>query len=134
MKAYLLLPLLLIGVLFSSCKKETNNPVVITNKTVIKTVAPNQWSLVQDNGTYQAVLTVPEIDEYSQGVNSVQVAVSFNNGGLYEALPQVFGGVTYIYSYSIGKLYIDVQSADGTKPIQITQSMRVKIVIVESQE
>lgn len=130
MKLHMLLAMALTTVLFTNCTKEE---VVIPNKTVIRDIRANQWTLTGDN-TYRATLDVPEMTPHIVDIGGVTVAASFDNGGLYEALPQVFQGVTYLYSYEDGRVHIDVQSADGTDPIKLTSTVRIKIVIIESQD
>lgn len=118
------------GILFSSCTKEE---VVIPNKTVFVEVTPNMWRLAPESNTYQVAIDMPELDSYTSESSSVQVDISFNNGASYEALPQVFGGVTYLYSYGEGTLYLDVQSADGTRPVKLNVTALVKIVLIASE-
>lgn len=118
------------GILFSSCTKEE---VVIPNKTVFVEITPNMWQLSTESNTYQVAIDMPELDSYSSESSSVQVDISFNNGASYEALPQVFGGVTYLYSYGEGTLYLDVQSSDGTRPVKLTATALVKIVLIASE-
>jgi hypothetical protein len=91
------------------------------------------WQLSTESNTYQVAIDMPELDSYSSESSSVQVDISFNNGASYEALPQVFGGVTYLYSYGEGTLYLDVQSSDGTRPVKLTATALVKIVLIASE-
>lgn len=119
------------GVLFSSCTKEE---VVVPNQTIFAEVSPDMWELVPSSNTYQVAIDMPELDAYSSETSSVQVDISFNDGASYEALPQVYGGVSYLYSYGEGTLYLDVQSADGTEPVRLTSNILLKIVIIPSEE
>ena len=127
----LIFAMLSAGIFFSSCTK--TEEVIIPNKTVFVEVTPDMWQLEQASGTYQVAIDMPELDSYSAEANSVQVDISFNDGASYEALPQVYGGVTYLYSYGEGTLYLDVQTADGTRPIKLTATALVKIVLIASE-
>jgi len=119
------------GVLFPSCTKKEE--VIIPNKTVFIEITPNMWQLVSASNTYQVAIDMPELDAYTSESNSVQVDLSFNDGASYEALPQVYGGVTYLYSYGENTLYLDVQSSDGVEPVRLTSTILVKVVLIVSQ-
>lgn len=127
---YIFSALLSFGMLFPSCTKEE---VVIPNKTIFVDVTPDMWELVPASNTYQVAIDMPELDTYASDANSVQVDLSFNDGASYEALPQVYGGVTYLYSYGPGTLYLDVQTADGVEPVRLNSTILVKIVLIASQ-
>ncbi len=131
MKTFMLPFLFLGAVLFSSCTKETNE-VVIPNQTIIGSVATNMWTLNTGNNSYQATLNIPELDQQTVELDAIQVYISFGSN-IWEPLPQVFQGVSYLYSYSPGKLYLDAQNATGTAPVQVTAPMDVKIVIIKSE-
>lgn len=129
MKIYVWLSLLAGSFLFVSCKKEE---VLIPNRTIYVEVNSNDWTLNSTNNTYQAVLDMPEITSDVSERDAVQVYISLGDG-LYEALPQVYGGLTYLYSYRPGELFLDVQTSDGERPIKLNSTMRVKIVIIPSE-
>ncbi|WP_346318900.1 hypothetical protein [Chitinophaga sp. YIM B06452] len=131
MKTFILPFLFLGAVLFSSCTKETNE-VVIPNQTIIGSVATNMWVLNTGNNSYQATLDLPELDGQTVELDAIQVYISFGSN-IWEPLPQVFQGVSYLYSYSPGKLYLDAQNAAGTAPVKVTAPMDVKIVIIKSE-
>ncbi len=131
MKTFIL-PFIILGtIFFSSCTTEKNE-VVIPNQTIIGNVATNMWVLNTGNNSYQAILNIPELDGETVELDAVQVYISFGSN-IWEPLPQVFGGVSYLYSYSPGKLYLDAQNATGTAPVKITAPIDIKIVIIKSQ-
>lgn len=130
MKTFIL-PFIFLGtVFFSSCTKETNE-VVIPNQTIIGNVSTDMWLLNTGNNSYQATLDIPELDGQTVELDAIQVYISFGSN-IWEPLPQVFSGVSYLYSYSPGKLYLDTQNATGTAPVRITAPLDVKIVIIKS--
>ncbi len=130
MKTFILPFILLGSVIFSSCTKETNE-YVIPNQTIIGNVATDMWLLNNGNNSYQATLDLPELDGQTVELDAIQVYISFG-ANIWEPLPQVFDGVSYLYSYSPGKLYLDTQDATGTAPVKITAPLDVKIVIIKS--
>ncbi len=111
----------------SSCTKQyiTPNP----NVTVSATLAPTDWTLYSDGKSYQAPITVPAIGTGFAQYGGVIVAISYGNG-VYEQIPEVYNGISYSYTYNAGNVTIYAQSADGTTPVQPTQSVNVKITLV----
>ena len=111
----------------SSCTKQyiTPNP----NVTVTATLAPSDWTLYTDGKSYQAPITVPAIGSGFAQYGGVIVAISYANG-VYEQIPEVYNGISYSYTYNAGNVTIYAQSADGTTPVQPTQTINVKITLV----
>jgi hypothetical protein len=131
MKSLLFLPLLLLTVFFTSCKKETINQVVVPNRTIITTVNPGDWARDDVKKTWYVDINMPEIDQRVYDTNGVLVYISFD-GKIYEAIPDVLDGSTLEVTHSIGHLYIDIQGADGTQVNPPGAAIKVKIVIIES--
>ena len=131
MKTLLFLPLLLMGILFTGCTKKYE--YVTPNQTIIFDVAQGDWQKTSD--TYLVTLPIPEISGQVNQDFGIVVYISGDNGATYEAIPEVYAGYTYSYTYQQGSLSIERQIADGSgagdapdKPI------RVKVVLVESQQ
>ncbi len=135
MKKLPLLFLLLGIVLFttSACKKEYITNETIPNFTVVHTVVVADWTLNQADGTYTAVIKMPEIDNVSFDNDGVVVAAMFDNIN-YEALPQVYDGFSYTFFYSPGFLTISVQGANGGPGSRPTGPIKFKIVLVPSAQ
>ncbi|SFD03069.1 hypothetical protein SAMN05518672_101123 [Chitinophaga sp. CF118] len=133
MKSFLFLPLLVLGVLFSSCRKEEIiQQVVVPNRTITTTVNPSDWKLDTDKNTYYVTISMPEIDGRVYNTNGVLVYISFD-GIVYEAIPDVLFGSTFEVTHSIGSISIDSQNADGSLPANHpTAAITVKIVLVDS--
>lgn len=132
MKAFIALPLLLLTLVFSSCKKETIVREVIPNRTIITDVPTSAWQFDDQTQTYFAAIDMPEIDGRVHDTNGVLVYISAD-GGVYEAIPNVFNGSSYVYSHEVGTLYLEVQGSDGSTINPPSATIRVKIVIVESE-
>jgi hypothetical protein len=130
MKSLLLLPLLLCSILFTGCKKEYYD-VVVTNRTINFTVQPSAWQANNSSNSYIATLNIPELDNRVNQSNGVLVYIS-GDGQTFEAIPDVFAGSTFVYSYTIGKLFLEVQDANGTQISPPSSDIFVKVVLVES--
>ncbi len=129
----LLLLLASIFLVSSSCKKEYITNETIPNFTVVHTVAVADWTLRQSDGTYNAVINMPEIDNVTFDNDGVIVAAMFD-GTNYEALPQVYDGFSYTYFYSPGFLTVSVQGATGGAGSRPTGPIKFKIVLVPSEQ
>lgn len=128
--------LLLLSVFFvaSSCTKQYNTTEeVIPNFTVVHTVAVGDWKFTAADGTYTAIINMPEIDNVSFDNDGVVVAAMFDNVN-YEALPQVYDGLSYTFFYSPGFLTISVQGANGGQGSKPTGPVRFKIVLIPSAQ
>jgi hypothetical protein len=133
MKSLLFLPLLLLTVVFTSCKKETINEIV-PNRTIITDVPSNSWRLDNTNGNnhYYVDIQMPEIDSRIQNSNGVLAYISFDGGNIYEALPDVFYGSTIVVEHSVGNIRLITQNSDGTT-VNPPSDCTLKIVLIESE-
>lgn len=117
----------------SSCTKQyiTPNP----NQTVYANLTASDWTAYTDPAgvkSFQAPITVPAIDAASASLDGVIVSVSYDGGTTYEQLPEVYGNLSYSYTYNKGNVTIYAQTPDGTTAVQPTDPIKVKIVIVYS--
>jgi hypothetical protein len=118
--------------LFSSCKKETIvQEVVVPNRTITTTIPANAWKKDDAKNTYYVTISMPEIDDRVYQTNGVLVYFSFD-GKIYEAIPDVLDGSTLEVTHSVGSISIDIQGADGSLVNPPTETIYVKIVLVES--
>ncbi|MDP9078211.1 MAG: hypothetical protein M3O71_12340 [Bacteroidota bacterium] len=117
----------------SSCTKKyiTPNP----NVTVFKTINPSDWTLSTDGKSYSAQKDVQALDPDFNHYGGVLVSIAYSQpdgSEVYEQLPEVFGGTSFSYTYNAGSVAIYAQSADGTTPVQPTNSITAKIILVAS--
>jgi hypothetical protein len=131
MKSFLFLPLMLLAITFTSCKKEEIIQEVVPNRTITTTVQPGDWKQDTDKGSYYVTINMPEIDSRVYETNGVLTYFSFD-GKIYETIPDVFEGATLQVTYSVGSLSIDIQGADGGLVNPPGEPIFVKIVLVES--
>lgn len=130
MKSFLLLPLLLMGALFSSCTKETTQ-VVQPNRTIITTLPRTNWKYDDNSKTYYNQIAMPEIDNRVNQTDGVLVYITYDDK-IYEALPNVLDGVTYIFRYQQGSLTVEMQGASGAVVNPPAGDLGIKIVLIAS--
>lgn len=132
MKSLLLLPMLMLGILFTSCtKEEITQEVVIPNRTIQFVVDQDQWQFDSRSQTQYVDIPVPEIDDYANQNSGILVYIS-EDQEMWEAIPDVLNGSTFLYRYTNGRLFIEFQNADGTPSPEPDYTIYVKVVIVES--
>lgn len=128
MKPYIILLLLPMAVLISSCEKNT---YVTPNRTVIVNLGPGNWISSNGGRNYAAAINLPEIDSYVNERGAVLVYASFGSN-VYEQVPEVYNGIAYSFTHRVGQVTMEIQSSDGNTVISPPGSMTVKIVLVES--
>ena len=126
MKKTLTLLMLCVVVMATSCKKET---VVGPGALTIFTNA-DTWDSGDNGVTYTSDVSVPEIDSYYEGNGAVLLYIDLGNGE-YEQLPDVYGGITYRFTYTVGHVYIDAQNVDANSVTPLPPNLRIKIVLVQ---
>jgi len=121
----------------SSCTKQYLNPVVANqNKTVYTDVVSTDWTAYTDPAgvkSYQLPINVNELDQASSDFDGVIVSISYDGGNTYEQLPEVYGNLSYSFTYNKGNVTLYAQTPDGTTAVQPTDAMKVKIVLVYSE-
>jgi hypothetical protein len=130
MKSLLLLPMLMLGILFTGCKKEEIIQTV-PNRTIFFEVLKGSWRFDASSQSNIAEIPVPEIDDYANQNSGILVYIS-DDGETYEAIPDVFYGSTFTYRYGIGKLWLETQGATGGGIAAPDRTIYVKVVIVEA--
>lgn len=132
MKKLTILMLCIATLGLASCKKDTIVQPGNAILTVVKDISPNAWVLSNDQKTFTADISVPEIDQYHIDNEGTLVYISYNSGASYIALPFVYNVDAYSFEVYKGGVSIDVQSSDyqATTPIKPTSTVRVKIVLV----
>ncbi|UPK68793.1 hypothetical protein [Chitinophaga filiformis] len=133
MKSLLLLPMLMLGILFTSCKKEEiiQQEVVQPNRTIIFEVQSSAWKLNNNTHTWMAELPIDELDDDVNQNSGILVYIS-GNKQLWEPIPDVYNGSTYIYTYTTGSIFLEVQGADGATIPAPNSTTFVKVVLVDS--
>src|ERR1700712_125916 len=101
--------------LFSSCKKEITQ-IQQVNQVFSATysLTSTSWTTSDNNLSFFTNLNVPELDQGIVQGGGVLVYLSFDNGTTYEALPEVFNGISYGAIHVKGSVTIDLHAVDGS--------------------
>lgn len=135
MKSFLFLPLLLLTVIFSSCKKEyITQEVVNPNRTFYTTIKVADWQRSNDTESWYAKLALPAdaADAVIHDSGAVLPYISFDGGKTYETVPDVFYGTTFQITHDATGVYMDTQGADGFQVDPPTVDIFVKVVLIDS--
>ena len=137
MKRILLLLLCTTTLGLVSCKKETIIQET-ENRTIIVTIQPSQWKLTADNRTYNAEISIPEIDQINVDIEGILVYRDHPvNAGSYIQLPFTFESQAYSYEQFNGGLSFDIQDTDfldNVTPQKPTLPMQFKVVLIPSRD
>ncbi|MBX2925108.1 MAG: hypothetical protein KF746_23100 [Chitinophagaceae bacterium] len=130
-RIYLLLALPLI--IFSSCKKEVTEVQQVDQAfSAVYTIEPNDWIASNGGKMQSAELEVPELDNVIYQDGAVLVFLSFSGTDYYEALPQVFEGITYGVLHSNGYVTIDMTALSGNLVDPPGENVRAKVVLIDA--
>lgn len=130
-RAFLLLALPLL--IFSSCKKEVTEVQQVDQAfSAIYTINPADWKTTNGGESYQVDFDVPELDNIIYQNGAVLVYVSFNGTSYYEALPQVFDGITYGVIHGDGYVSVDISTISGNVVTPPGQPVTAKIILIDA--
>ena len=132
MKKLLTLLGCIVLIVASSCTKQYISPSTTTNQTLYADLTPSDWSLFSDGKSYTGSISISQLTSDFSSIGGVIVAISFDNGVSYEQLPEVYGGIAYSYTYTSGNITIYSQSALGTTAVAPGSTIKVKIILVDS--
>jgi hypothetical protein len=126
----LLIPTFLI---FSSCKKEVTQVQQVDQAySAVYTIQPSDWVTSNNGLSYTAELSVPELDNIIYQNGAVLVYLSFSGTSYYEAIPEVFDGITYGSIHSTGYVSIDISAISGNLINPPSQTISAKVVLIDA--
>lgn len=130
-KTFLLFALPLI--IFSSCKKEVTEVKQVDQAfSAVYTIQPGDWKTTDNGYSYSVDFEVPELDNVIYQNGAVLVYLSFNGTSYYEALPQVFDGITYGVIHGNGYVGVDMSALSGNAIDPPAQPVSAKIVLIDA--
>ncbi|MFT3702601.1 MAG: hypothetical protein QM802_09535 [Agriterribacter sp.] len=130
-RAFLLLALPLF--IFSSCKKEVTEVQQVDQAfSAVYTIQPNDWKTSDGGKSYSVDFDVPELDNVIYQNGAVLVYLSFNGTSYYEALPQVFDGITYGAIHGDGYVNVDISALSGNAVTPPGQPVSAKIILIDA--
>jgi hypothetical protein len=119
--------------IFSSCKKEITEVQKVDQAfSAVYDIAPGDWTTTNNGESYSAELDVPELDNVVYQDGAVLVYLSFSGTSYYEALPQVFDGITYGAVHGEGYISIDMSALSGNPINPPGQTVSAKIVLIDA--
>jgi hypothetical protein len=132
MKKLFLLSALPILIL-TSCKKEVTEVQKVDQAfSAVYTISPNNWTTSDGGLSYNTEINVPELDDIIYQNGAVLVYLSFSGTNYYEALPEVFDGITYGAIHSNGYVGIDMSAVSGDLINPPGQAISAKIVLIDA--
>lgn len=118
---------------FFSCKKEiTKVQKVDQAYSAIYTIQSTDWTTTNNGLIYTAQLNVPELDNRMYQTGAVLVYLSFTGTSYFEALPEVFNGITYGTIHSPGYVGIDISAVSGDPVNPPAQSITAKVILIDA--
>jgi hypothetical protein len=118
---------------FSSCKKEVTEVQKVDQAfSAVYDIAPSAWTTKNDGLSYTAQLNIPELDDVIYQNGAVLVYLSFAGTNYYEALPEVFDGITYGAIHSNGYVGIDMSALSGDAINRPSQTISAKVVLIDA--
>lgn len=132
MKRFILL-LVLPVVIFSSCTKEITEVQKVDQAfSAVYDIAPGDWASSDNGISYAAELDVPELNNTVYQNGAVLVYLSFSGTNYYEALPQVFDGITYGAIHGDGYISVDMSALSGNPINPPGQTVVAKVVLIDA--
>ena len=96
------------------------------------TIQPSDWTTDNNGLSYTAQLPIQELDNTIYQNGAVLVYLSFSATSYYEALPEVFDGITYGAIHSPGYVGIDISDISGATVNPPGQSITAKVVLIDA--
>ena len=119
--------------IFSSCKKEVTEVQKVDQAfSAIYDIAPGDWTTTNGGESYSAELDIPELDNVVYQDGAVLVYLSFSGTAYYEALPQVFDGITYGAIHGEGYISIDMSALSGNAINPPGQTVSAKVILIDA--
>lgn len=113
----------------ASCKKDNIRP---ENKTVLLDIFPNDWTTNDKGVTYFRDINIPALTSDFNNRGQVIVSMSFENVNIYEALPQVFQGLSYRFTTEKDYVRIIISSPNGGTISKPTFESTAKVTLIDA--
>lgn len=118
---------------FSSCKKQVTEVQKVDQAfSAVYNIKPSDWTTNNNGLSYTADINIPEVDNVIYQNGAVLVYLSFSGTTYYEALPEVFDGISYGAIHSNGYVGVDISSVSGDAINPPSQNISAKIVLIDA--
>jgi hypothetical protein len=120
--------------IFASCKKEVTEVQQVNQAfSAVYTIQPGNWTTENNGLSYTAELPIAEVDNTIYQGGAVLVYISFDGTNYYEALPEVFDGITYGAIHSVGYVAIDISALSGNVINPPVVNISAKVILIDAQ-
>jgi hypothetical protein len=120
------------GLLISACTKTVTQVQQVDQAfSTIYTLNPGGWGSNDGGFSYSTSLNVPELDQNMLDNGAIVVFLSFDNGANYEAIPEVFDGISYGALHALGLITLDLHAVDGSKLNSPGATILAKVVLIQ---
>ena len=121
-------------ILFTSCRKENITQIDQVDQafSAVYNIKKSDWTTTDTGYTYTAQIKVPELDDIIYQNGAVLVYLSFAGNSYYEAIPQVFSGISYGVIHSNQYVSIDISALDGGTVNPPTGDVLAKIILIDA--
>ena len=124
----------------ASCTKKYYN--TIPSQTIYAQADSTDWTKypTTNSNSWAISINMPEITDAVAQNDDVSVFISYNydtpnaSDIQYEAIPEVYNGYSYSYTYQTGQIAIYAQSPTATLPAATPGKVTVKIVLTPSAQ
>lgn len=120
--------------IFSACKKEVTEVQQVSQAfSAVYNLKPTDWTTDNNGLSYTASIPISELDNSIYTSGGVLVYLSFEGTNYYEALPEVFDGITYGAIHSTGYISIDISALSGNIINPPTQNISAKVILIKAE-
>lgn len=118
---------------FTSCKKEITQVQQVDQAfSAVYNIASGDWKTTNGGLSYSVELDVPELDNVVYQNGAILTYLSFSGTSYYEALPQVFDGISYGAIHGNGYVSIDISALSGNPIDPPGQPVSAKIILIDA--
>lgn len=135
MKGIYLSGLAIMLLMATSCTKEVIQKVeqrVDQAYSATYTIQAADWFTTNGGKTYSAELEIPELDNVIYQDGAVLVFIKFDGQNFFEALPQVFDGISYGVIHNNGYVVIDLNDIDGGNINPPNARVTAKVILIDA--
>lgn len=127
--------LLFLGILaLGACRKEVTQVKQVNQAfSAIYDIKSTDWTTADNGLSYSTSFDVPELNSAIFDHGAVIVYLSFKDN-IYEALPEVFDGISYGAIHSQGAVTVDLHAVDGSAITAPGGEIFAKIVLIDAQQ
>jgi hypothetical protein len=115
----------------SACRKEVTQVQPKQAVSVQWDIQANDWYSEDGGVSYAASADLPELTDAIFDHGAVLVYLSFDDN-IYEALPEVFDGISYGAIHSPGALTVDMHAVDGGTIPAPSGLVYAKIILIDA--